>query len=227
MPIKIIGTSHIAKESVAKIKKEILHFKPEIVAVELDANRIRFLFSKKRKFQLSAIRTIGFTGFLFSLIGSFAQRKLGERVGLFPGADMRAAIQAARKINSKIFLIDLPIGVTLRRISQNMSLFEKIKFIGFLLGGFIFSTSPELKEFDLNKVPNEKLISALIRELRKRFPKLYKVLIEDRDKYMAEQIIRLLALFPNNKILVVVGAGHISGIKKHLKAKGVLLNNEG
>ena len=37
--IKIIGTSHISKQSVSEIKKAMIEFKPDIVAIELDAQR--------------------------------------------------------------------------------------------------------------------------------------------------------------------------------------------
>ena len=59
MEIKIIGTSHISKDSVLEIKKQISTFKPDIVCVELDVNRYKSLFHKKsEKIRLSNISNI-------------------------------------------------------------------------------------------------------------------------------------------------------------------------
>ena len=43
MEIKIIGTSHISKDSVTEIKRSIKEFEPDIVCVELDINRYKSL----------------------------------------------------------------------------------------------------------------------------------------------------------------------------------------
>ena len=52
MEIKIVGTSHISKDSVKEIKHQISEFKPDIVCVELDVHRYKSLFNKTtRKFK--------------------------------------------------------------------------------------------------------------------------------------------------------------------------------
>ncbi|MBD3263070.1 TraB family protein, partial [Candidatus Woesearchaeota archaeon] len=117
--IEIIGSSHIAKESIQTIKNKIFEQKPKIIAVELDASRVPYLFAQQqRKLRFSDMKRLGFMGFMFSLIGGFVQRKLGEKVGLAPGADIRTAIKAAGKIKARVYLIDRPIEQTLQRLSR-------------------------------------------------------------------------------------------------------------
>jgi pheromone shutdown-related protein TraB len=216
MPIQIIGTSHIAKESTSFITKKILLEKPEIVAVELDISRFHSIFHPPRKLRFAEIPKIGFMGWLFAVIGSWLQRKFGESVGMVPGADMRAAIVAAKKIHAKIALIDRPIQITLKRLSTEMNFFTKLKFFSYLLFGGFFQSDAQ---FDLEKVPDEKLIKKLTSELKNKFPALYKVLVSERDEFIANQIILLKKENPDKNIIVVLGAGHVSGVKALLRTK--------
>lgn len=213
MAVHIIGTSHIAKESERRITDFILSEKPDIVAVELDARRAAAIFKPPRKLRISDIPKIGLMGWLFAVIGSWLQRRLGESVGSVPGTDMRAAITAARHVKAKIALIDRPIHITLQRLSSEMSLWAKLKFFLYLFGGAFQSEH----EVDLKKVPEEKLIKKLTSELKQKFPELYRVLVTERDIFIANQIKLLKAENPKANILVILGAGHISGVKALLK----------
>ena len=226
--IKIIGTSHIARESVNQIKDEIKKIKPEIVAVELDINRLSNLFSKKRKVSIRDIKHLGLIGFIFNVVGGFMQRQLGERVGLAPGADMRAAVIEAKKVGAKIALIDQPIQITLTRLSKKMPVREKLKFVSYLLAAILFPWIPTSKstKIDLSKVPESELIEHLSIELKKNFPSVYQVLVEERNQYLANQLIKIKKDFPDAKIIAVVGAGHLSGINQILKKKGFFNGKE-
>lgn len=223
--IIFIGSSHIAKESVTKIRNEILKIKPEIVAVELDEIRLRSLFSKDtNKTTLKNIKEIGFMGFFFTLLGKMLQEKMGKLVGMAPGSDMKAAVLAGKKAKSKIFLIDKNILNISRDISIKLSFFEKIKLVLYILLGLMYTPFAHLfkkprRGIDLSKVPSKDTITELIYEFKKKFPKLYAILIEDRNKHMASALNFLSKEHPAAKIIVVVGAGHISGIKDILKNK--------
>ncbi len=215
MAVQFIGTSHISEESIEKVKQKISDEKPQIVAIELDEARLRALLTKRRKISLSAIKQLGLFGFVFQMIGSHFQRKLGKEVKQMPGADMKTAYLAAKKINAKIFLIDQPIQTTLQKISK-ISLFEKIKFVFSLIGGVF---SKQQINFDLRKVPDEKTILSLTKDFKKEFPGVYRVLVTERDNYIANQIKHLQKHFPDETILVVLGAGHLKGVKKLLIGK--------
>ena len=111
-----LGTSHIAKQSMNEVKKYIEEQKPDIVALELDKRRLNALMSKApRKIELRSIRHIGLKGFLFSLFGAWAEKKLGKIVGVAPGSEMKQAIKLAKKNGIKIALIDQDIEVTLTK----------------------------------------------------------------------------------------------------------------
>jgi pheromone shutdown-related protein TraB len=222
--ISLIGTSHIARQSVIEIKKKIIDDKPEIIAVEIDVMRLQALFTKKRKIKLSDVFRLGVMGFLFTLIGSYIQRKLGEKVGVAPGSDIKVAIIYAGKIGAKLFLIDRPIVQTMRRLSEAMTFWTKMKFIGYLIFGSLIPSEnlKKIKKLDLRKVPEAELIEILSKELKSKFPELYKVLIKERDMYMAKQIEKIANDFPSSDILAIMGAGHVKGVSEYLKKKNIL-----
>ena len=213
MEVKIIGTSHISKDSVTEIKKTIGEFEPDIVCVELDVNRYKSLFQKRRgKFKLSHIGRLGLFGFLFYLLGSISQKVLGRRAGSKPGIDMRSAIVEAKKVGAKVALIDQDISITLRNLSKRVPFPEKMKLFAYVLfGGFV---SKKRIKFNLKSVPKDSVVKTLVREMKHKFPSFYKVLVADRDRYMQKQVGAIVKKFPESKILVIVGAGHKSSLKK-------------
>jgi len=215
--LTIIGTSHISKQSLNEIKEKIEKEKPDIIAIELDKERLFSLLSKNRKkssFSFKQVFKIGLKGFLFAWFGSFISRKLGEKTGIFPGSDMLLAFKLAMKNKIPIALIDQNINITLRKISKTFSLKEKIRFIKLLLLTPFLKKSEKIV-FDLNKVPEEEVISFLITRLKKEFPSLYKVLVEERNLFMAKKLKTLMEKY--KKVLVVVGAGHEQGIINFLQ----------
>src|SRR3989344_5073551 len=94
--LTIIGTSHIAKESILEVRKFILENKPDIIALELDQKRFIALLNK-RKLKLTDIKEIGIKGFLINLIGAYIEKKLGKLVGVSPGSEMTLAIKLSRE----------------------------------------------------------------------------------------------------------------------------------
>ena len=160
--LKIIGTSHIAPESIKKVEKTILETKPDIVAIELDKKRLVALLTKsKEKARFRDIKRVGLKGWLFALIGAWAERKLGAKVGVFPGSEMLKAIAAAQQVKAKIALIDQDIEITLRKFSKALSWKEKFTFLGDIFKGVFLKKGVQ---FDLAKVPSQKVIEKLREE---------------------------------------------------------------
>ena len=94
--LKIIGTSHIAAESIQAVKNTIKALKPDIVCLELDPRRAHaLLHNHKARLSLKLAKSIGIKGFLFLAIASFLQKRIGKIVGVEPGAEMKTALHAA------------------------------------------------------------------------------------------------------------------------------------
>jgi len=216
--LTIIGTSHISPESVKEVKKTILERKPEFVAIELDKGRLPALLGKKQRIRFRDVRRLGIRGFLFMLIGAWAEEQLGKIVKTKPGSEMKAAIFAASKTNSKIVLIDQDIHITINNLFKNITWREKWNFLVDFVKR-IFVRPAEIKEFDLRKVPADELIEKLISKVEERYPSIYKALIHDRNKYMAKKLLRVMELNPKSEIIAIVGAGHVKGMTKIIEKK--------
>lgn len=219
--LKIIGTSHIAKQSIEEIKKAVEEFQPDIVAVELDVQRAAALMQKqKNKASLSDIAKIGVKGYAFVKIGQYIQQRLGKVVGVAPGSEMKTALEIANVKKLQIALIDQPINITLKNFSKELTWKEKGQFALDLLKGLLFPKKQMkqygLDEFDLHKVPEKQVILKIVNRMKKQYPSIYKTIIADRDKYMVKQLVKLLRENPEKKILAIVGAGHQEGMEKLL-----------
>jgi len=216
--LTIIGTSHIARQSLDEVEKAIEEGKPDIVALELDKKRLYSLLTKKQgKLRIYDIRRIGIKGFIFALLGAWAEKKLGKLVGVSPGSEMKLAVNLAKKNKIKIALIDQDIEITLKKFSKALTWKEKWNFIVDIFKA-VFKRE-KIMEFDLTKVPSKKLIKKLVNKVKVRYPNIYKVLISDRNKVMAARLQKLMEDNPDKQILAIMGAGHeeeiIHMIKEH------------
>jgi len=209
--LTIIGTSHIAIQSIKEVKEAIKLINPHIIALELDSLRFKKLTSKNKKNNL--LRGIGSRGFLLNLVGAWAEKKLGEKVNISPGSEMKAAIEIAKKENIKLALIDQDIRITLKNLSKNFTLKEKLRFLKDLLLSMF--TNKNKINIDLTKVPEKDFIKKIIKEVKEKYPNLYKALVEDRNKVMAANLITLINI--NKPVLAIVGAGHEEDLIKEVK----------
>jgi pheromone shutdown-related protein TraB len=211
--IVVVGTSHIAEQSVNEVSRVIGNEKPDIVAVELDRGRLKGLLSgKKSRVRVSDIRKIGVKAYFFTLIASYVQQKLGRIVGVAPGSDMLQAVKLAKQKKLQLALIDQDISITLRKFSKVFTWKEKFRFFVDVLKGIFFGKRQVrkmgLNELDLTKVPSKKVIKKLIKQVEVRYPSLYRVLIKERNVVMARNLVALKKAYPEKKIVAIVGAGH-------------------
>lgn len=203
--LTVIGTSHVSMDSIKEVERVLLEVKPEIIAVELDLPRFKALLSpQKRKLSLSDVRHFGLKGFLFNLVGAWAEKKIGDIVGVSPGSEMLKAISISKQLNADIALIDQDISITINRLIKSITWGECFRFVFDLIKGF-FVRKPVV-DFDLRKVPPKEVIDKLISKVKKDYPSFYRVLIGERNVYMSKNLYNLLSL--NKKIVAVVGAGH-------------------
>ncbi|MFA5796716.1 MAG: TraB/GumN family protein [Candidatus Woesearchaeota archaeon] len=203
--IHIIGTSHIAQESIILITKEFSSYNPDIICVELDHGRLHALLTNaKPDYSLRGIKKYGLQGYLFAIIAGFIQRKLGNVVGIKPGSDMLCAVNLARNNGKQLELIDQDIEITLKRFSKAFTFKEKMRIVW----DIIRSPFSKKMRMDLSKIPKEELIHTMMEQLHVRYPSLYRVLIEERNYVMAKNIYRIMNTHYDKKIMIILGAGH-------------------
>ncbi len=221
--VHIIGTSHISADSVETIKTICQKEQPDVICVELDKQRLEGLLnpSKKKPSFFQLLRQVGFFGTFFVLLGGKLQNYLGKKYGLKPGSDMLQAVHIGKEHKIKIALIDQPIHITLRRLSKSIGFKEYCKmffeFIVSLLRPKKTLEKYQISDISLSKVPSNKVILQLLQTIRKSYPSIYQSLIEERNIYMSKRIIKLIQSKLFSKIVVVVGAGHVPGMKEILQ----------
>lgn len=202
----IIGTSHIARQSINEINTKFLDFKPDIVCVELDRKRLHGLMTDaKPDYSLSGIKRYGLQGYLFAVIAGLLQKKLGNVVGIKPGSDMLTAVNLAKNNNKQLLLIDQDIEITLKRFSKEFTFKEKMRIVWDVIRS---PFSKQQVKINLNEVPKDKIIEQLMLQLKDRYPSLYNVLIHERNVVMAKNLVKIMEKNVDKKILVVIGAGH-------------------
>lgn len=211
--IIIVGTAHVSEKSIAEVNDVIEREKPDIVAVELDKGRFQAIKGEEQVKEINVKELLSggkFYYFLLHLLLAYVQKKIGADTGVKPGAEMMAAIDQAEKTGAKVALIDRDIQLTLTRFWNRMSFFEKLKLFGSLIGASLGFGSQEI---DIDTVTNEDVVTQLVSELRKIAPSAAIVLIDERDAFMAKN---LIDLSNQGKVVAVVGAGHRDGIQKYL-----------
>ena len=207
----IVGTAHVSRRSVEEVEEVIEREKPDAVAVELCPRRYYALVHGMQK-EISiadVIKSGNVFMLIFQLILAYFQRKAGEETGVKPGSEMLAAIEKAKEVGADIILIDRDIGITFKRFWQKLSFFEKIRLILHLIRGSLNGENIEVDE-----MLEEDVLDMLVREFRKISPNAAKVLIDERDIYMAANLLNAFSRY--NRIVAVVGAGHRKGIENAL-----------
>jgi len=95
---------------------------------------------------------------------------------------------------------------------------EKFRLAWEFLKALIGYDEEELEEVDLEKLMDQDVISTMMEEFGEIAPSITEVLINERDKYIAKKI---LEESKKGKVVGVVGAGHLNGIKKYLQKEKI------
>jgi len=220
--IYLVGTSHVSQESIEKIDKVFKKVEPTIICVELDKERLQGLdTNRKPSYPLSLIRQIGLFGYIFARFGGAIQRQLSKKTNVKPGGDMHHAIKVARENKIQHAVIDQPIQITLKKLSKAFNFWTFWRIVGDAIGSLIFqkkfAREMNIEGLDVSTIPPDHLIEKLLGYAKKKYPKLYNVLVEERNIYMCKRLNILREKHPDAKIMVVIGAGHKAGMLKILK----------
>ncbi len=214
--IIIVGTAHVSEKSVREVNAAISREKPDIVAVELCRARYEAIKGNVQDTQVPIKELLKGGKIYFYIVHmllAHIQKKFADQMGIQPGAEMIGAIEAAEASGAQVLLIDRNVQVTLQRFWNEMGFIEKIKITGGLLAAVLGIGGT--KDIDMDTITNQDIVSVLVEEFRGSSPNAVKVLIDERDAYMATNLLRA-AGSGGKKIVAVVGAGHRAGIQRYL-----------
>ncbi|GAB4223831.1 MAG: TraB/GumN family protein [Acidobacteriota bacterium] len=211
--VHLVGTAHVSRESVEEVRRVIESVRPDTVVVELDAQRLEAMTDEERWrrldiFQVIRQRKVPFL--LASLALASYQERIGRRLGVRPGAELLAAVDAARAVGAELVLGDRDVQITLRRTWRAVSLFDKFRLLGALFGGFF--DGEEISDETIEELKRGETLEDMLREFARAFPAVKEPLIDERDAWLASSIARA----PGRTIVAVVGAAHVPGIVARL-----------
>ncbi len=260
--VYLLGTAHVSTDSSRDVRMLLDAVSPSVLFLELCDQRIPMLLTpppqptinaqepKKgfwAKFGRKNHRTIppeesrSMYGMAAGLLTNM-QQDYAQSLGVELGGEFRVAYnyweehRQQRRIH--MILGDRPLFLTLTRAWEGLSLWGKTKLVvSLLISSFQKPNPDELREW-MQKILSDDtgdLLTESIAELGKHFPTLEKVIIQERDAYMACKLYQtcrqLLRHQPDSNInnninmngehkvqrlVAIVGAGHIQGMCKLL-----------
>jgi pheromone shutdown-related protein TraB len=213
--IFLVGTAHVSQRSVDLVREVIERERPDVVCIELDEGRYTAL-SQEKKFEEQDLREIlkkkQLATLMLNLVLASYQRRLGLQLGVAPGSELLEAARTAEAHEIPFALCDRDVRVTLRRAWQSISWWQRFRLLG-ELGASLFEET-EVTEDELARIRDQDVVTEVMNELGRLMPDLKRVLIDERDAYLAHEILEA----KGERVVAVVGAGHVEGMKTRLES---------
>ena len=214
----LLGTAHVSVKSLDAVKAAIDTGDFDTIAVELDGNRHKQLTEPETLYQLDIFQIIkqdkiGLVAANLSLAAY--QRRLAAQLGIEPGAELKAASTEAVARGLRLELIDRDAGVTLKRAWSSLGFFKRGQLAAELGVGLL--SSEDVGEAEIEELKQGDLLESSFGEFAKQTPELFESIIAERDRYMAAKLQALQGQTGVNRVLAVVGAGHLAGLAKALQ----------
>ncbi|WP_449539025.1 TraB/GumN family protein [Ferdinandcohnia sp. Marseille-Q9671] len=210
----LIGTAHVSKHSAEQVKEVIEAEQPDSVCIELDEPRYKSMMDGNKWKEMDIFKVIKekkATLLLMNLAISSFQKRMASQFGINAGQEMIQGIDSAKEVGAELVLADRNIQITFSRIWSSVGFTGKMK----LLMSIIYSifSNESITEEELEKMKSQDMLNSMLTEFSTSFPKLKTPLIDERDQYLAQKIKEA----PGEKIVAVLGAAHVPGIKEEIK----------
>lgn len=156
------------------------------------------------------------------------QHKTASLSGNKLGREIEVAAQEASKCGSYIILGDRPFSQTMRRVDENINWSERIQLVFAPIFEICTLTIKNLQDYIRKSEEDFDFITKEMESFARYMPNLARVIIFERDEYMAiniVQLVRSVDIFHKRnsrnasqpiRIVAVVGAGHLKGIQHRL-----------
>ena len=212
--VYLVGTAHLSQESVQDVRTTVEQVHPETICTELCKSRHQAItqadaWSKMDVFKVIRQKKAAFL--LAQLIMTSFYRRLGQRLGIQPGAEMVEGIRLAEETKAELVLADRDIEITLKRVWGYLGFWSKLKLAMQLTIGIFMQDEIDADAIETLKQKDQ--LESIMAEFAGRFPEIKRRLIDERDTYLAQKI----RSAPGKTVVAVVGAGHVSGITSQIQ----------
>lgn len=247
VPVHLVGTAHVSARSVDEVREVIRAVKPEVVCVELCQGRYDALTSDNAFRNLDVFKVIreGKTLYLLAHLALASyQRRMGDQLGVKPGAELMAAIEEAKAVGARVELIDRSIHTTLKRTWASLGFWKRSMLLASMVAGSDDEEDDEDEDDDKKKkkakkgdaaapaaapaparkspttaedieaLKEPKALSEMLSELSRTLPQIKRPLIDERDQYLLAGV-EAAAASGARSVVAVVGAAHVPGMLAH------------
>ncbi|MES9856225.1 MAG: TraB/GumN family protein [Sedimenticola sp.] len=215
--ITLLGTAHVSKASADQVRELLNSGDYDAVAVELCPSRYSAIMDPDSLARMDLFKVLkeGKASMVAAnlALGAYQQR-LAEQFDIEPGAEQRAAIDYALEHHHPVLLIDREIGITLKRVLASVSWWRRFGLFAGLLASVV--SKEEVSEEEIESLKEGDVLESTFAEFAEERQDLYSPLIDERDRYMAERLLEEVGAHAHERVLAVVGAGHMGGIQRYL-----------
>ncbi len=210
--VLLIGTGHVF-DIASAVRMIILREAPCAVCVELDRNRLAGLMQREAGTEPVPPKQPAAYRFLASM-----QESMAESYGTKVGGEMVAAVGAAKDLGVPLVCIDTDAEGAFRRLVRSMPFCEKARLVFGGLFSFI-AGSLRRKGIEDEMAAYNKNPELYLKKIGDRYPTLKRVLIDERNERMVDNIAGVLGKF--GRAVAVIGDGHVAGMKGMLCERGI------
>jgi len=210
----LIGTAHISQASADLVQAMIETEKPDTVCVELCQTRYKTLLDPEAWKNMDIVQVIRQKRtfvLVLNLVLSSVQRRMAQEMNVKPGLEMQVAVDTAKAQGAEIATIDREVRTTLQRVWRLMGFWTKINLFSQMLASVFEKGEEEVSAEQIEALKEKGALEMLLQEMGEQLPSVKQRLIDERDLYMVQKIREA----PGQKLLAVVGAGHVPGMLQH------------
>lgn len=202
--IVLVGTSHVSAQSAHDARDAIAT--ADVVAIELDRGRAEGLLSGRRASFSELRRHLGLRTALLATTLRWLQERIAASLDVTPGLEMKAALEASAHAKKPVALIDRNIAVTMHRLRAAFGWREMLQM-----------ARDAFRRRQVPVHPSDDFVEKVLLEMQERYPRLYTVMVAERDTYMAGALVKLAEHHRGKHLVAIVGKGHVPGMLKQIR----------
>jgi pheromone shutdown protein TraB len=230
--VYLVGTAHLSPQSADDVRRVVEAVRPQNVVVELCKSRTAVLYEPPDG-EGGGANLLGLSGgpllgafrrsvalggrsaLLLRLLLGGASERLSAQLGVRTGGEFRAAAAAAEAAGAQIVLGDRPVEVTLRRAWDALTWRQRWALGAELAAGARGARGPgaaAAAAAAVERLKSDDAVSAMLASIGERYPLAVSALVHERDLYLAWSLKRSKAVNGTQRVVGVVGRGHLRGV---------------
>ena len=216
--VTVLGTAHVSKASADTVRTLLESGEYDSVAVELCQSRYKTILSPDSFLDMDLGEVIRqrkvFRVVAILILGGYQQR-LAEQLGVEPGIEFKEALRIAEERDLSLAIVDRDIGLTFKRLYGSLSWWRKAMLFNALIASLFYTEKVSVQEVE--RIKQGRTLEAIFEQLPMSIRHIKKILLDERDAYMAAKVRQFIDEHKPNSMLVVLGAAHLSGTVRELE----------